>query len=66
MLFDIPPDSEHSFFTDNPGEGIMDVIAFHPDSDYGPEDENHPMINRTIIDGKSASGNKNITTKEIK
>ena len=35
-------------------EGEMDVIAFHPDSDYGPQDEEHPMINRTIVDGISA------------
>ena len=27
----------------------MDVIAFHPDSDFGPTDANHPMINRTYI-----------------
>mmetsp|Transcript_8119 Transcript_8119/g.13504 ORF Transcript_8119/g.13504 Transcript_8119/m.13504 type:complete len:387 (+) Transcript_8119:78-1238(+) len=26
---------------------IMDVIAFHPDTDWGPQDENHPMVNRT-------------------
>ncbi len=27
----------------------MDVIAFHPDSDFGPTDTNHPMLNRTYI-----------------
>jgi len=27
----------------------MDVIAFHPDSDWGPTDQNHPMLNRTYI-----------------
>jgi len=27
----------------------MDVIAFHPDSDWGPTDQNHPMRNRTYI-----------------
>lgn len=32
----------------------MDVIAFHPDSDFGAQDEDHPMINRTIVDGQSA------------
>ena len=35
-------------------EKTMDVIAFHPDSDWGPEHEEHPMINRTIVDGISA------------
>jgi hypothetical protein len=27
----------------------MDVIAFHPDSDWGPTDGIHPMLNRTFI-----------------
>lgn len=27
----------------------MVVIAFHPESDWGPSDEKHPMINRTVI-----------------
>jgi hypothetical protein len=25
------------------------VIAYHPDSDFGPTHENHPMVNRTIV-----------------
>ena len=25
------------------------VIAYHPDSDFGPTHERHPMINRTIV-----------------
>lgn len=41
----------------------MDVIAFHPDSDFGPEDENHPMINRTIVNGVSANAIDDIKTK---
>jgi hypothetical protein len=56
----IESNTVHSFNTD---QDIMDVIAFHPDSDYGPQDENHPMINRTIVDGKSASENEDIRTK---
>ncbi len=27
----------------------MDVIAFHPDSDWGPTDAAHPMLNRTYV-----------------
>ncbi len=27
----------------------MDVIAFHPDSDWGPTDGVHPMLNRTYL-----------------
>lgn len=41
----------------------MDVIAFHPDSDFGPEDENHPMINKTIVHGVSANSIDSIKTK---
>lgn len=40
----------------------MDVIAFHPDSDFGPEDDCHPMINRTIVNGVSASQLASIRT----
>jgi hypothetical protein len=38
----------HSFRTDKSGES-MDVIAYHPDSDWGPVDASHPMLNRTYI-----------------
>jgi hypothetical protein len=41
----------------------MNVIAFHPDSDFGAEDEFHPMINRTIVDGTPANQLKDIMTK---
>ena len=30
----------------------MDVIAYHPDSDWGPTDVEHPMVNRTLVEGK--------------
>ena len=40
----------------------MDVIAFHPDSDFGPQDDNHPMINRSYIDGVSAKSIDSIKT----
>lgn len=44
-------------------DSTMDVIAFHPDSDFGPRDEEHPMINRTIVDGVSAKNIDEIKTK---
>lgn len=53
VIFSISTDGHHKFRT-KPGQG-MDVIAYHPDSDYGPTDERHPMINRTMVDGVSAS-----------
>jgi len=46
------PIGQHAFKTT---DSTMDVIAFHPDSDFGATDEIHPMINRTIVDGISAS-----------
>lgn len=49
MGWRIPTSSLHSFLTT---EDSLDVIAWHPDSDFGPTDENHPMVNRTVIAGK--------------
>ncbi len=37
----------HSFAT--PPGGHMEIVAFHPDSDWGPTDNDHPMLNRTYI-----------------
>lgn len=50
----------HAFRT---RERTMDIIAWHPDSDFGPTDEVHPMINRTIVDGVSARHIESIRTK---
>jgi hypothetical protein len=38
----------HSFRTDETQDS-MEIIAYHPDSDWGPTDVNHPMLNRTAI-----------------
>lgn len=46
LAFVIPADAAHSFHT---SDEALRVIAFHPDSDFGPTNEQHPMINRTII-----------------
>jgi hypothetical protein len=54
------PEGLHSFRT----EKGMVVVAYHPDSDYGPEHENHPMINRTIVKGVPASKIKKIHTRK--
>lgn len=53
QIFRIHAEGKHKFQT-LPGED-MTVIAYHPDSDFGPTDEVHPMVNRTIVDGVSAS-----------
>lgn len=46
-LFYIPAGGLHSFHTDS---DALRVIAWHPDSDFGPTHENHPMVNKTVID----------------
>jgi len=58
-VFMIPKDCEHRFQTDN---SELVVVAFHPDSDYGPEHQDHPMINKTEVNGISAKKIKNIQT----
>jgi quercetin dioxygenase-like cupin family protein len=50
MVWIIPAGTVHSFHTADSNQ-TMNVIAYHPDSDFGPEDEAHPMINRTWVDG---------------
>lgn len=61
VVFLIPKDSEHSFFTDG---SEMRVIAWHPDSDFGPRDADHPMINRTMVGGESAANLPAIQTDQ--
>jgi mannose-6-phosphate isomerase-like protein (cupin superfamily) len=58
--FIIPTDGLHSFHTE---ESSMTVIAYHPDSDFGPTHETHPMINRTMVNGVSASKIAEIQTR---
>lgn len=45
-VFILEEGEQHSFRTYG---NTMDVIAYHPDSDWGPTDESHPMLNRTLI-----------------
>ena len=58
--FVIKTNTIHSF---NTLSQSMDIIAFHPDSDIGMTDDDHPMINRTIVDGVSAKNIEKIRTK---
>ncbi len=46
LAFVIPAGCRHSFFTD---DLALDVLAYHPDSDFGPTDAAHPMVNRTVL-----------------
>lgn len=51
-VFYIPTNGLHRFRTETES---LSVIAFHPDSDFGPDDDNHPMVNKTMVDGISAA-----------
>ena len=62
MGWRIPTGTLHSFFTR--GEAL-DVLAWHPDSDFGPTHDHHPMVNRTMVDGVSASHIGEIRTTEV-
>jgi len=63
MLWVIEPGTLHGF---NTLDSVMDVIAFHPDSDFGATDDDHPMVNRTIVDGQPANSIEEIRTKRRK
>ncbi len=47
LTFVIPADSAHSFHTSTED---LRVIAYHPETDFGPTDEVHPMVNRTLLE----------------
>jgi hypothetical protein len=49
LAFVIAADARHSFHTDREA---LRVIAYHPDSDFGPTHECHPMVNRTVLPTK--------------
>jgi quercetin dioxygenase-like cupin family protein len=59
MIFLLDPDAPHGFWTE---QDSMTVIAYHPDSDFGPQHDDHPMLNRTIVDGTSARYRPDIQT----
>lgn len=64
-VFLLAPDAVHAFLTDAHPRG-MTLTVYHPDSDFGPTHEDHPMLNRTIVGGVSAKGIDAIRTKEIR
>jgi hypothetical protein len=41
----------HEFHAFRTAAEVMNVIAYHPDSDWGPTDGVHPMLNRTYLRG---------------
>jgi quercetin dioxygenase-like cupin family protein len=65
MFWRIPTGGVHSFHTGP--HSSLEVFAWHPDSEFGPRHEDHPMLTRTIVDGAPASDPRHagIRTKEI-
>ena len=52
---------QHAFHTD---QSELLVSAWHPDTDTGPSHHDHPMLNRTMVEGVSAKHIDAIRTKE--
>jgi len=48
-VFVLSPCAPHRFETGASG-GLL-LMAWHPDSDHGPTDDDHPMLNRTLRPG---------------
>ncbi len=46
QVFYLPERLKHCFHTN---DQELAVVAYHPDSDWGPTDAAHPMLNRTYI-----------------
>jgi quercetin dioxygenase-like cupin family protein len=53
LIWRIPADGPHRFRTPH-GDAVR-IVAWHPDSDTGPTDDDHPMVNRTLVGGVSAA-----------
>lgn len=49
-VFLLPAHERHAFLT--APDQTMDVISYHPDSDWGPDDHSHPMLTRTYLSNK--------------
>lgn len=63
-VFFLPTNGWHKFRTDRTNKPLV-LFAYHPDSDFGPSDEDHPMLNRTIVGEKSAKDMPEIQTKDL-
>jgi quercetin dioxygenase-like cupin family protein len=50
QIFVIRAEGVHGFHTQ---ASSARIVAWHPDSDFGPTDDDHPMLNKTLVDGLS-------------
>lgn len=61
-IFILSPEEEHNFYTlDN----YLRIVVYHPDSDFGPTHETHPMVNKTYVEGVSVRGENQYRTVDI-
>ncbi len=51
-MFILPTDAPHAFHT---RDQFLKICVYHPDSDTGPTTDDHPMVNRTLVNGVSAN-----------
>ncbi|WP_373542267.1 cupin domain-containing protein [Chamaesiphon sp.] len=61
MVMRIPQGMPHKFLTLDRG---LSLVTFHPDSDIGFSDTNHPMLLQTYVDGVSAVDLPHLLTKD--
>jgi quercetin dioxygenase-like cupin family protein len=61
-IFVLPTDELHSFHT---ASQPLRVVVYHPDSDFGPTDEIHPMINRTLIANKAPFADDKLPARPV-
>jgi quercetin dioxygenase-like cupin family protein len=60
LIWRITADGLHRFRTE--GDAIS-IVAWHPDSDWGATDQQHPMLRKTFVDGVSATDIPAIQTR---
>lgn len=67
-IFVLSRNGWHKFRTDLT-DGTLSLVAYHPDSNFGPDNEDAPMINRTMVGGKgnqhSIKSEKKLLTKIV-
>ncbi len=61
-VFSIPAGTRHCFHTD---ESAMRVLAYHPDSDFGPQDDDHPMKNKTENLARAADASETVASSAL-
>lgn len=59
-VFLLRRDAVHSFHT---ADDCLHIVVYHPDSDFGPTHDDHPMLNRTLVEGRGVASMTEIRTR---